>query len=191
MLIDAPVLIGQTVRLEPLQLAHKEPLRAACAQDQDVWEYYIVCLIGAHYDTWWASIENWANGDMRVPFAVLSADNQVIGLSSFYRWDETPADTIYIGSTYYAPAWRSTTVNPETKLLMMDHAFAQGKQEIVFHVDVRNQRSQAAMRKLGAIHTHTVSKHMTTWTGHVRDTAFFSITRDAWPDVRSRLEKRL
>ena len=58
-------------------------------------------------------------------------------------------------------------------------------------VDARNQRSQAAVRKLGAQQEGVLRKHKTTWTGYVRDSAFFSITDEEWPQVRAGLEARL
>jgi N-acetyltransferase len=195
MFIDAQTLTGKTVRLEPLALHHKEALRAVCAQDQDVWEYYPISLVGEHYDSWWRGIENWSESDVRVPFAVMSRDNgsicHCIGLTSFYRWADTPDSMVCIGSTFYAPSQRGTKVNPECKLLLLDHAFALGKTEVIFHVDVRNQRSKAAMRKLGAEYKETLLKHMTTWTGHVRDSVVFSITSKSWPEIRTRLIQRL
>ena len=58
-------------------------------------------------------------------------------------------------------------------------------------VDVRNLRSQAAMAKLGAVREGVLRKHKITWTGHVRDTAVFSITDTEWPQVRADLINRI
>ncbi len=188
-------LIGRSIRLEPLASNHREALRAACEADQDIWEIYPVCLIGDHFDRWWESVEGWASADVRRPYAVVAmpgmANNTVIGMTSFYRWPGTPSDSISIGSTYYVPHWRGTTVNPEAKLLLMDQAFAANTQCVTFHVDQRNTRSQSAMRKLGATQTQIIEKHMTTWNGHVRSTVCFEITAMDWPVVRSRLVNRL
>jgi RimJ/RimL family protein N-acetyltransferase len=56
---------------------------------------------------------------------------------------------------------------------------------------VRNARSQAAVGKLGAFKEGVLRNHKITWTGHVRDTAVFSITDYEWPGVRQRLDYRL
>jgi N-acetyltransferase len=86
---------------------------------------------------------------------------------------------------------RGGFVNPEAKMLMLDHAFASGAVRVQFRVDSRNQRSQAAMTKLGAVREGMLRRDRLTWTGYIRDTVVFSILDDEWPAVKLRLEQRL
>ena len=74
---------------------------------------------------------------------------------------------------------------------MLAHGFASGALRVQFSVDTRNQRSQAAMAKLGAVKEGVLRKNQITWTGHVRDTAIFSVLREEWPGVEEHLTKRM
>ncbi len=79
---------------------------------------------------------------------------------------------------------------------MLAHAFdgelfGAPAHRVEFMVDVRNFRSQAAVRKLGATQEGVLRRNKVTWTGHVRDTAVFSIIAEDWPAVRDRLDARL
>ena len=85
-----------------------------------------------------------------------------------------------IGNTYYVPAMRGTGFNRIVKDLMLRRAIACGFRRIEFRVDIRNQRSQAAMAKLGAVREGVIRADRITWTGHVRDTVLFSILAEEW-----------
>jgi RimJ/RimL family protein N-acetyltransferase len=89
------------------------------------------------------------------------------------------------------PDARAGYVNPETKMLMLDHAFVSGAHRVQFRVDTRNKRSQAAVAKLGAVREGVLRRDRLTWTGYVRDTVVFSILDHEWPAVKQQLEKRL
>jgi RimJ/RimL family protein N-acetyltransferase len=87
---------------------------------------------------------------------------------------------VEIGGTYIQPSVRGTGFNDSLKKLMIDHAFACGFRRIEFRVDTRNQRSAAAVRKLGAQLDGTLRQNIVTWTGFVRDTYVFSLLADEW-----------
>ncbi len=74
---------------------------------------------------------------------------------------------------------------------MLSHAFDSGAVRVQFRVDTRNQRSQAAVAKLGAVREGILSRDRLTWTGYIRDTVYFSILDTEWPSVKLRLEERL
>ena len=74
---------------------------------------------------------------------------------------------------------------------MLSHVFDAGAIRVEFLIDERNSRSEAAIVKLGATKEATLRRHMITWTGHVRDTAIFSIVDYDWPGVKQRLDFRL
>ena len=76
-------------------------------------------------------------------------------------------------------------------MLMLGHAFNSGAVRVQFTVDVRNERSQAAVAKLGAKKEGILRHDTRTWTGHIRDTVVFSILESEWPAVKLRLEQRL
>ena len=181
------VLTGRHVRLEPITQAHRDELRAALDCDPETWEIMSVNGCGEGFEEWWAS----ALGGERMVYAIRRLeDGRVVGTSSFMSI--RPAHRgLEVGSTFLHPDVRSGPVNPESKLLMLAHAFAAGAVRVEFMIDVRNPRSQAAVLKLGAEKEGVMRSHKITWTGHVRDTAVFSITDYDWPAVRDRLEYRL
>jgi len=96
------------------------------------------------------------------------------------------------GSTAYAfDAW-GTAVNPDTKLVLLTHAFEDlGAGRVQLKADVRNTRSQQAIARLGARHEGTLRRYQRRADGSVRDTPLFSITTEDWPAVRAALERRL
>jgi RimJ/RimL family protein N-acetyltransferase len=85
-----------------------------------------------------------------------------------------------IGGTYYRPHLRGTGFNFRVKAMMLARAFASGFRRVEFRVDSRNLRSQAAMKKLGAVREGVMRADRITWTGHVRDTVLFAILKDEW-----------
>jgi RimJ/RimL family protein N-acetyltransferase len=165
------------VQLEPLKAHHLEPLRAACAEDQEIWDIYPVSMLGEHFDKAMEAFHNTGNW---ARFAVINTDTgRLVGMSSYINPDAT-AKVTEIGGTYIAPSVRGSGFNDVMKKLMIDHAFATGFTRIEFRVDTRNKRSMAAVLKLGAKHEGTLRKNRITWTGYVRDTAVFGLLKSEW-----------
>jgi RimJ/RimL family protein N-acetyltransferase len=111
---------------------------------------------------------------------VLFEGDQLAGMSSFLGIDES-RQTLEIGGTYYRPKFRGTGFNRRVKDMMIGRAFGHGFRRIEFRVDQRNARSQAAMKKLGAVREGVLRADRITWTGHTRDTVLFSILGNEWP----------
>ena len=116
-------------------------------------------------------------------------DGQTMGCSLFAI--DVPNKLVEIGNTYFHPAARGGVANPESKRLMLAHAFESGVICVQFKVDALNLRSRAAVAKLGAREDGILRASRITWTGRVRDTVVFSILADEWPKVRVDLDKRL
>jgi RimJ/RimL family protein N-acetyltransferase len=96
-----------------------------------------------------------------------------------------------IGFTWYAQSAQGSEVNPAAKLLLFAHAFASGANRVELKCDARNTRSRAAILKLGATQEGILRHHMVMPDGHLRDTVYFSVLAQEWPQVRARLEARL
>lgn len=184
------VLENRFVRLEPLADRHREPLRAACDADPELWPaLYYRPYGGAHFDAGWDDLVAGQSAGTRIPFAVLAGD-ALVGMSSYIDIQRGNR-ALEIGTTYYAPSARGGPVNPAAKRLLLEHAFACGANRVAFKVDDRNARSQAAMTKLGATREGVLRHDMITWTGHVRSSVVFSIIAEEWPMIRARLDERL
>jgi len=114
-----------------------------------------------------------------VQFAVINTQtNTVVGMTNYINPDQH--GVVEIGGTYIAPSVRGIGFNDVMKMLMIDHAFANGYHKVEFRVDGRNKRSQAAVLKLGAKHEGTLRKNRITWTGYVRDTCIFGLLEEEW-----------
>jgi len=190
MILGSVVLENDFLRLEPFEDHHKEPLRAACDTDPELWPaFYYNSLGGAEFDGGWAAMREQQAAGTRIPFAVVR-EGDVVGLSTFINIQRADR-AVEIGTTYYRPEARGGVVNPAAKRLLLEHAFACGAQRVSFQVDQINLRSQAAMAKLGAVREGVMRNDKITWTGRVRSSVIFSILAEEWPDVRAMLDERL
>jgi len=163
-----PLAAGE-VRLEILDQRHREALRAVAAADADIWIMYPYSMAGEHFDP---AFDAMLAGPRRA-YAIFRGD-RLVGCTSWYDHDARNR-VVAIGSTFLHPDVRGSGFNMALKRLMIGHARACGIVRIVFDVDVRNTRSQAAVRKLGARLDGILRHNKITWTGHVRDTCVFSL----------------
>ncbi len=166
------------LRLEPLEEAHREGLRAATGADAEIWEIYPVNYAGDAFDPGFDLLL--ANAPQRRVYAIVH-EEEVVGMTA---WIErgAPDWAVEIGNTFIRPDLRGTGFNRRIKRLMLDHTFVCGLQRVEFRVDERNGRSQAAVMKLGAVKEGVLRAERITWTGHVRDTGVFSILAHEWSD---------
>ncbi len=183
------VLQGRHVRLEPLGQQHAADLAAELGADDDVWRWLAEppgdeAGMAAFID---GALADRARGE-RFPFAAVElASGRAVGSSSYM--DITPRERrIEIGWTFYARrVWR-TAVNTEAKLLLLGHAFDDlGYERVALKTHHRNERSQAAIARLGATREGVLRHHTIDRYGRWRDTVYFSILSAEWSDVRGGL----
>jgi len=166
---------GDGCRAELFGEQHRDALRDACAEDRDIWKIYSLNFGPEDFD---ATIDAFA-GHKKIRTFVLFAGDEVAGMSSFITIDPVRG-SLEIGATYYRPRLRGTGFNRRVKEMMLKRAFDCGMRRVEFRVDKRNGRSQAAMKKLGAVREGVLRADRVTWTGHVRDTVLFAILKDEW-----------
>ena len=189
--MEPVTLTGQWARLEPLAEGHREGLRAA-ADDERIWEHFLVDARGPGFDPWFDHVLRTRDAGQAVPFAVrVPEGGRLVGCTCYL--DHHPRHRrVEVGGTWYHPAVWGTRVNPECKLLLLAHAFdALGVNRVQLVTDVRNERSQRAIAKLGAVREGVLRAHMVSRGGRVRDSVVFGITAADWPAVRAGLEARL
>ena len=174
MTLDAPML-ADGVRLARFDEADREPLRAACAQDREVWAIYPYSMIDEHFDA--GLNKRLARSDWLV-FTIRRGE-EVVGTSCYISVDPHNR-SLEIGGTYYVPPERGSGLNRIVKQLMLSRAFACGFERVQFSIDTRNARSMRAVEKIGAVREGILRRNRVTWTGHVRDTAIYSILREEW-----------
>ncbi|MGW6709241.1 GNAT family N-acetyltransferase [Streptomyces sp. NPDC054956] len=184
------VLTGRHVRLEPLTRSHLPDLYAAGGRDEEVWRWQggpapqTEEELGARLD---AVLE----GDY-LPFAVIHLESgRAIGWTTYL--DISPADErLEIGWTWYGRAYWRSAVNTETKLLLLTHAFEDlGMGRVQLKTDHLNTRSQAAIARLGARREGVLRRHRVRPDGTWRDSVYFSLLADEWPEAKARLSARL
>lgn len=191
MWVEPVVLENEFVRLEPLTEAHREPMRAAAAGNQDAFRY-VAALTGDEFDNWFSWTLGLMGKGRDLAFAVRRVSDGAIVGSTRYLNIDGPNKRLEIGFTWYRPDTWASAVNPSCKLLLFAHAFDRlGANRVELKCDARNMRSRAAIAKLGAKQEGIFRKHMIVLEGHIRDTVYFSVIDDEWPSVREGLEKRL
>ena len=188
----SPLLGGRHVRLEPLEERHVPGLLAAAA-DPATWTWLFSRLDDEPaLRAWLAEALRARDTGAEQPFALVDAiSGRVVGSTRYLAI--TPAHRrLEIGWTWLAPdTWR-TGINVEAKLLLLTHAFETlGAMRVELKTDARNERSRAAILALGARFEGVFRKHMLMADGRIRDSAWYAITDDEWPAVRTRLVARL
>jgi RimJ/RimL family protein N-acetyltransferase len=186
--IEPVTLAGEHVRLEPAAEAHLADLVAAGA-DPIVW---------AHLP--WpqprdrAAMRALLEAERRValPFAQIEvASGRAVGITSYRDVDERNR-TLEIGGTWLGRPWWRSAINTEAKLLFLGHAFDVLRvYRVAIKTDIRNERSQAAIARLGAVREGVLRHQMIRPDGSLRDTVLFSVIPEEWPAVREHLRARL
>jgi RimJ/RimL family protein N-acetyltransferase len=167
---------GDHCRAEPFTEGYRQPLKAACAEDPDIWQIYANNFGPGGFDE---SIDRYIANPNNRTFVLFDGD-ELAGMSSYIGIDQG-RQALEIGGTYYRPKFRGTGFNCRVKDMMLRRAFDCGIRRVEFRVDLRNARSQAAMKKLGAVREGVLRADRITWTGHVRDTVLFAILKEEWP----------
>lgn len=127
----------------------------------------------------------------RAMVVIEKSSGAIVGCSSFLDIDPVNR-AVEIGSTWYAPRVRGSAINPECKLLMLAHAFErEGCVRVTLKTDARNEHSKRAIAKLGATFEGVLRKHRIQQNGFARDTAYFGVTLEQWPEMKQRLVARV
>lgn len=184
---------GSIVILEPLSASHEEPLFVA-AGDERIWQW-MPSNSGESRDAfreWMETALKEAENGARVPFATLDKNSgKPIGSTSYLALRPEHL-SVEIGWTWLSPPFWKTGANIEAKLLMLEHAFENlGCRRVELKTDSRNERSRGAMEALPVRFEGVLRKHMVVRGGGRRDSAYYSVVDDEWPEVKANLLRRL
>lgn len=180
------VLENDVVRLEPLALHHVPDLFAAGGGDDEVWRWMPVATPRMEEELGKVAL-GLIHDDKHVPFAVVSKESgRAVGWTTYA---DVPGfdESVEIGWTWYGRAVWRTAVNTNCKVLLVDHAFDFGYNRVLLKTDVLNLRSQNAIKRIGAMHEGTLRRHRKRPDGTWRDTVYFGILVEEWPEHRARL----
>lgn len=202
MRIEPFVLRGEVVQLEPLTPAHAAPLLAVANADRASFGFTAVPSAHDEMERYVAALLDESERDVTVPFVQRRlADDTPVGCTRLLNlvWNagrDTPAEC-EIGGTWLAADAQRTALNTEAKLLLLGHAFDRWRvHRVAICTDARNDRSRAAIERLGAtfegvLRNHRLAAGHATAAGEPRHTACYSILPDEWPAIRRRLQQRL
>ena len=189
----APVTLrGRAVTLAPLLLDHLADLGDVLL-DAELWRWTVAVVRTP--DELRAYVERALDEERRgvsLPFALIDvASGRAIGSTRFGNVSARDR-RVEIGWTTVARGWQRTAVNTEAKYLLLRHAFETlGCLRVELKTDALNERSRAAIRRIGAVEEGTLRRHTLTDSGRMRDTVYFSILDDEWPALKAELERKL
>jgi RimJ/RimL family protein N-acetyltransferase len=185
---------GRVVVLEPLAAGHRNGLWRIAAADPPVWNYMTARLGDdrATFDRWFDDALAEAAAGQSVPFATTdAASGEPLGSSRFMTL-RPEHRSVEIGHTWLVSSAWGTGANVEAKYLMLRRAIEEaGCLRVEFKTDAANERSCAALAALPARFEGVHRKHMLVRGGERRDSAWFSVIDDDWPEVRPALERRI
>jgi RimJ/RimL family protein N-acetyltransferase len=187
------VLTGKHVRLEPMTEDHTAVL-AEIGVGQPFWHFMLYGDMNSVDDmrNWVQDILSRAEKGTDLPFvAIHLASGRVAGATRYLN--VMPKDRgLEIGGTWYGPEFQRTSVNTECKYLLLRHAFETlGCIRVQLKTDSRNERSQKAIERIGAVREGVLRNHMILPDGYHRHSVFYSILDTEWPEVKRRLEGML
>lgn len=191
--IKPAVLTGRVVRLEPLSESHMPDLYQA-GKDDSIWLYMRYGQINTQQD-----MAEWVQGLLQarddgtdLPFAVIHQDTDCAIGSTRYLDIQPHNRSLEIGGTWYSVPYQRTAVNTECKYMLLRHAFEMlDCVRVQFKTDLRNERSQKAIERIGAQREGVLRDHMILPDGSLRSSVYYSILKSEWQQVKTRLESKL
>jgi len=200
---EALALLGRHIRLEALDHRHVDGLAAAAGADPSLYQWSPVPQGKSQATIYVDTALVWRDAGTAVPFAIVNVnDGVVFGSTRFWnleRWawpaghprhGRTVPDACEIGYTWFARSAIRTAANTEAKLLMLTHAFESWEVlRVCFHTDVRNERSRAAIERIGGKFEGILRAHRMAADYIPRDSVRYSIIAAEWPEVKERLSR--
>jgi RimJ/RimL family protein N-acetyltransferase len=188
--VQPVILEGPTLRLEPLSPEHAPSLWPHVRPE--TFRYMLELPRDASSE----AFEEWLRYCLGLPDSLLWAlvvreTGEAVGVSGYLEIRPRHRG-LEIGRTWIGTSHQGTRVNPESKYLLLRHAFEDLEAlRVQLKTDANNLHSQRAIEKLGARREGVLRKYQTRSNGYVRDTVVYSLLAEEWPEVKARLENRL
>ena len=192
MKVTAIGLVGQKVKIRPMEQDDLIELYNA-GNSADIWTYMPMSV--QSLDDMKRLIDNALKAreqGTEFPFVIIAKDSQKIVGSTRFLDISTANRSLEIGWTWLSPAVWRTSINTESKYLLLRHCFETlGTIRVQIKTDGRNQRSQKAIERLGAVREGVLRRHRIMYDGFVRDSVYYSIIDQEWQLVKTRLESMM
>lgn len=183
------ILTGNRVVLKPMDICHIEPLFKA-GNAPRIWRYMSLNIeTPEQMESLVHSALQAKERGAEFPFVIIDKNsNEIIGSTRFLAIS-APNKSLEIGWTWLAPECWRTAVNTECKYLLLKYCFEElGTIRVQLKTDSRNEQSQRAIERIGAVKEGVLRNHMVKADGYARDSVYYSIIDREWPAVKERLE---
>jgi RimJ/RimL family protein N-acetyltransferase len=192
MTIEPVVLENEFVRLEPLMIGHV-PALCAVGLDDELWAFVTASIqTEREMRQYVESALQSQSAGTALPFATIDKTSGRVAGSTRFGNIDVANRRVEIGWTWLGREFQRSVVNTSAKLLMLTQAFEEwGCYRVEFKTDVLNNRSRAALRRIGATEEGILRKHMITAGGRMRDSVYYSILDTEWSGVKTNLEMKL
>ncbi len=192
-MIISPQLILETNRviLRPVADDDFDPFLKLAQQDEEMWKYFSFNLgYKVHLKKWMEAAVADRQAGTRRPFTIIDKiTNQIAGSSSMGNISYHDL-RLEIGWSWLGRDFRSTGINLNAKYSMMRYAFDQlNFERVEFKTDVLNERAKQGLRKVGGIEEGALRSHMTMWNNRRRDSVYFSVLKNEWPQLKETIFK--
>ena len=185
---------SRQVLLRPLEQKDAQSLYTNVGSDPEIFKWMLFSAPESlsDYEKLTARLIEESSKGVRESFAVvLKNSNEVIGHTSFMDLQERNK-SVEIGTTFYAKNFWRSFVNTECKYLLLKEAFeVRGLHRVTLKTDANNERSKSAILRIGSTYEGVLRENMQRPNGSWRDTAYFSILENQWPEIKNRLIKKI
>jgi RimJ/RimL family protein N-acetyltransferase len=186
------ILKGNGISLEPVNLGHLGGLQSA-ATAPDIWSYIPFALSDpAMMELFVTHVTSLPEKGEGQAYAIRSTQtNEIIGGTGYWHIDQQN-NKLEIGGSWINPKFQRSSVNTETKYLMLTNAFEKlGCNRVAFSIDMRNTKSVKAIERIGATREGVLRSDMQMHDGTLRDSVIYSIIKSEWPDTKLHIEALL
>jgi RimJ/RimL family protein N-acetyltransferase len=185
------ILETNSVILRPIAEGDFDAFLNLAQQDEDMWKYFSFNLGDkTHLKTWMEAAAADRQAGTRRPFTIIDKiTNQIAGSSSMGNISYHDR-RLEIGWSWLGKDLRSTGINFNAKYAMMRYAFDQlNFERVEFKTDVMNERAKQGLRKVGGKEEGVLRSHMTMWNNRRRDSIYFSVLKNEWPQLKETIFK--
>ncbi len=191
LLTENNILDGYSIQLEPVEEKHSKGLQRA-ANEEQIWQYMPQKATNEFFNCWFKEcLDKMKKGEQITYIVRLKACQTIIGATAYYSIQQENK-SLALGYSWYATKHWGSTINSETKLLMLTQAFeVLGINRVELGTDSRNTRSYNAIKKLGATEEGLLRQHMILHDQAITDTIVFSILLSEWPSIKMKLVERI
>jgi RimJ/RimL family protein N-acetyltransferase len=174
------------VLLRPMQhldIASFFPL----TQEISLWDYFTMPLHQMD------ALEKWVetallerNEGKRFPFTIIEKETETICGSTSFGSISYFDKRIEIGWSWLGKNFLGTGINRHSKFALLKYAFeVLDFERVEFKTDLLNARARNGLLKIGAREEGVLRSHMTMWNNRRRDSVFYSILIQEWPEIKS------